>query len=121
MSQISVEGMEFFAYHGCFQEEQIIGTRFMVDIHLEAETQQAEQTDDLKKTVNYQAAYQAVKEEMAVKSKLLEHVARRIVDRLFREFPNVSEISVKVSKMNPPVGGKVGSVSLSFTEKRDQK
>ena len=118
MSRISIEGMEFFAYHGCFQEEQIIGTRFLVDIHLETDAHGAEHSDDLSKTVNYQAVYMAVKAEMAIKSKLLEHVARRIVDRLFVDFPTISEISVKVSKMNPPVGGKVENVSVSFSEKR---
>jgi dihydroneopterin aldolase len=118
MAKISVEGMEFFAYHGCFQEEQIIGTRFLLDVHLETDTREAEQTDDLKKTVNYQSVFLVVKEEMAIKAKLLEHVSRRIIDRLFMEFPAIQSISVRLSKMNPPVGGKVTSVSFSLSEKR---
>lgn len=120
MATISIEGMEFFAYHGCFREEQIIGTRFMVDIHLETDTRQAEYTDDLKQTVNYQSVYLMTREEMAEKSKLLEHVARRIVDRLFRDFTTVERVSINIAKMNPPVGGKVGSVSISFSETREE-
>jgi dihydroneopterin aldolase len=120
MPEISVEGMEFFAYNGCFKEEQIIGTRFLVDIYMETQTREAEYSDDLSKTVNYQSVFLVVKEEMAIKSKLLEHVSRRIVDRLFIEFPAIDSVSIKLSKMNPPVGGKVERVSFSLRENRSQ-
>ena len=80
MSTISIEQMEFYAYHGCFKEEQIIGTRFLVDLYLETDTKKAEKTDELADTVNYQEVYLLVKKEMDIKSKLLEHVGRRILD-----------------------------------------
>ena len=67
MGLIQIEGMEFFAYHGCFKEERVIGTRFQVDISLESDTSQAEETDDLKKTLNYQDIYKLIKAEMEVK------------------------------------------------------
>jgi 7,8-dihydroneopterin aldolase/epimerase/oxygenase len=114
MGQISLESMEFFAYHGHFKEEQIIGTRFIVDLIMEAETKEAEITDNLVKTVNYQEVYNLVAKEMAVKSHLLEHVARRILDSLAREFPQISACRVKIAKMNPPVGGKVEKVSVEL-------
>ena len=106
--------MEFYAYHGCFREEQIIGTRFTVDLFLEADTAEAETTDNLLKTVNYQAIYGLVAEEMSVKSKLLEHVARRILDNLALKFPQITSARIKISKMNPPVGGKVEKVSIQL-------
>jgi 7,8-dihydroneopterin aldolase/epimerase/oxygenase len=115
MAQIALENMEFFAYHGCFSEEQIIGTRFIVDLWIEADTTEAEQTDKLSKTINYQEVFLLVKEEMAEKSKLLEHVGRRILDALKDEFPEIISAKIKVSKMNPPLGGKIGSVSLTLT------
>jgi dihydroneopterin aldolase len=114
MGTISIEGMEFFAYHGCFEEEQIIGTRFTVDLFMETNTMEAEKSDDLSKTVNYQAVYGLVTEEMAVKSKLLENVARRILDRLVAEFPQITACRIKISKMNPPVGGKAERVSFEL-------
>jgi dihydroneopterin aldolase len=114
MGQISIEGMEFFAHHGCFSEEQIIGNRFIVDIILETDTGEAEKTDDLSKTVNYQAVYGLVKEEMAKRSKLLEHIGRRILARIGKEFPQITACRVKVSKLNPPVGGKVERVSVEL-------
>jgi len=114
MGTISIEGMEFFSYHGCFKEEQIIGTRFTVDVYMETDTSEAETTDNLARTVNYQAVYGLVAEEMSVKSKLLENVARRILDRLKLEFPGVTASRIKISKMNPPVGGKVEKVSVEL-------
>lgn len=114
MGQISLEGMEFFAYHGHFKEEQIIGTRFTVDLLMETDTQEAEITDNLAKTVNYQAIYNLVANEMAVKSHLMENVARRVLDRIAREYPQIRSCSIKISKMNPPVGGKVEKVSVEL-------
>lgn len=114
MAIISIEGMEFFAYHGCFEEEQIIGTKFLVDLFLEVNTETAEQSDHLSDTVNYQAVYQLVKAEMVIKSKLLEHLARRILDKLKAEFPGVEDATIKVRKLNPPLGGKIDFVSVEL-------
>ena len=114
MSTISLENMEFYAYHGCFAEEQIIGTRFLVDLFLETDTAEAEKSDDLSKTVNYQAVYLLVKQEMEQKSKLLEHLARRILDKIASTYPEVSSARIKVSKMNPPLGGKLERVSVEL-------
>ena len=115
MGLISLEGMEFFAYHGCFNEEQIIGTKFIADLFLETETAAAERSDALSETVDYQAVYGLVAEEMKVNSKLLEHLARRIIDRIVKEYPQVKGCRIKISKMNPPVGGKMEKVSIDLT------
>jgi len=116
MATISIEGMEFFAYHGCFKEEQVIGTKFRVDIFLEADTSVAEYSDNLDDTVNYLAVYLAVKEEMTIKSKLLEHVARRIIRRIKNDFPTVTKTRIKMRKINPPLGGKIDFVAVEMEE-----
>ena len=115
MSVISIEGMEFFAYHGCFKEEQIIGTKFIVDLYIETDTSEAEKTDDLSKTINYQSAYLIVKNEMKQKSKLLEHVGNRILSALKKEFNQIEKATIKISKMNPPLGGKIKNVGLTLS------
>ena len=115
MSVISLEGMEFFAYHGCFKEEQVIGTKFSIDLFLETDTTQAEKTDNLQDTVNYQLVYQLVKKEMETTSRLLEYVGRRILDRIKREFPEVAHARIKIRKLNPPLGGKMDFVSLELS------
>lgn len=119
MPTISIEGMEFYAYHGCFSEEQIIGTRFLVDLYIETDTSGAESSDDLKKTLNYQEVYSLVKEEMGQRSNLIEHVARRILDRLMEKHTKIRSAQVKVSKMNPPVGGKIDRVSICLKASKE--
>lgn len=114
MSVISVEGMEFFAYHGCIEEEAIIGTKFVVDIFLETDTAKAEESDKLEHTVNYQAVYLLVREEMQKRSNLLEHVGQRILKSLLKNYPQVDKARLKIAKKNPPLGGKVNQVSLTM-------
>jgi 7,8-dihydroneopterin aldolase/epimerase/oxygenase len=114
MALILLENMEFFAYHGCFAEEQIIGNRFIVNLTLETDTSQAEISDNLHHTVNYQAVYGIVKKEMAGKSKLLEHVASRICKEVKKAFPQITHLIVKISKTNPPLGGKLENVSVQL-------
>jgi 7,8-dihydroneopterin aldolase/epimerase/oxygenase len=114
MSTISIEGMEFFAYHGCFPEEKIIGTRFILDLFLETNTDEAEKSDNLNNTVNYLEVYKIVKKQMEIKSNLLEHVGRRIIDEVKNFFPQVISVEIKVRKMNPPLGGKMDFVSVTM-------
>lgn len=115
MSLISLENLEFFAYHGHFHEEQVIGTRFLVTFQFEADTEEAEIADDLHNTINYQSVYQLIKKEMEIKSKLIENVALRILTTVCDAYPEISWAKVKVSKMNPPVGGKMDNVSITIT------
>jgi dihydroneopterin aldolase len=114
MALILLENMEFFAYHGCFAEEQIIGNRFIVNLSFETDTSAAEVSDHLHDTVNYQAVYGIVKKEMEIKSKLLEHVASRIGKAVKKAYPQISRLVVKVSKTNPPLGGKLENVSVQL-------
>jgi 7,8-dihydroneopterin aldolase/epimerase/oxygenase len=110
MGKIQLEGMEFFAFHGCFREEQIIGTSFIVDLTVETDTAAAEVSDHLHDTADYAGIYQCVKREMEQKSYLLEHVGRRIIDAVRAGFPSISAIDLKIAKINPPIGGKVRQV-----------
>lgn len=111
---IEIEGMEFYAYHGHFAEEQVVGNRFMVDLTLLTDCTKVAQSDDLNDALNYQSAYLAVKEEMQITSRLLEHVAARIVERLYLTFPTLEKAKVKISKLNPPMGGQIDRVSVTI-------
>ncbi len=112
MGLIQIENMEFYAFHGHYKEEQIVGNKFLVDLTLETDMSVASKSDNLKDAVNYQKAYQIVKAEMEKKSYLLENIAGRILDALYSEMTGIKKATVKVSKMNPPVGGRIGSVSV---------
>ncbi len=115
MGVILLENMEFYAYHGHYKEEQIVGSKFLVNLDIETDMARPAQSDDLKDAVNYQKAYKLVKEEMSKKSHLLEHIAKRILDVLFKEMKGIEKITVRVAKMNPPVGGKIDSVSVTMS------
>ncbi|MDO7876588.1 dihydroneopterin aldolase [Hymenobacter sp. ASUV-10] len=105
MDQVALEGMEFFAFHGYYDEEQKLGNKYGVDLYVKADLQEAGQSDALPKTVNYVVLYRLVAEEMAIPARLLEHVANRILNRIMAEMPHVSKVKISVSKFQPPLGG----------------
>lgn len=118
MAFIDIKNMEFYAFHGCFSEERNIGTHFRVSLHMQVDTEIAQKSDSIDDTVNYLSVYQTVKRQMMVPSRLLENVADRIATSVLSEFPSVEFVSVKVSKLNPPLGGKMESVSLTIEKFR---
>lgn len=107
--------MLFFAHHGCFEAERVVGTRFCVNLSFDVDTAKAEHSDDITDTVSYLDVYQIVKTEMQIPSNLLEHVARRIANAVSREFPKISNIVVEIQKLNPPLGGEIGSACVKIT------
>ena len=115
MATISINDMRFYAHHGCFAQERAIGTYFRVDLVFETDTRRAEGSDNIADTVSYLDVYQVVKREMAIPSNLLEHVARRIGEGVKAEFPALTAVRVKVSKLNPPLGGQMESVSVELS------
>jgi len=112
MGLIQIENMEFYSFHGHFKEEQIVGNKFIVDLTIETDMKVPRETDNLKDALDYQKVYRLVKAQMEFKSHLLEHIAGRILDALYAEVEGITRATVKVSKMNPPMGGKIGSVSI---------
>ena len=118
MSTIRLKNIKIYAFHGCMLEEGQIGSDYLVNISIKANLEKAAVTDNLKDTVVYVLLHKIVKEEMAIRSKLLEHVAQRIVDSVFAQIDLVDAIKVKVSKVNPPIGGDVEDVSVSISKKR---
>lgn len=114
MGIIEIEGMKFYAFHGHFESEQIVGNEFSVDLKLETDCNKAAISDNLLDALNYQTAYEIVKQEMVQTSKLLENVAKRILDTLYIEFKSIKKASVKISKMNPSMGGEIEKVSVTL-------
>lgn len=116
--KITLEGLEFFAHHGYYREEQKIGNKFAVDITIITDLSEAAAHDELKETINYETLYKLIRHEMGEPTKLLEHLGKRIIDTVFSNFSNVNEIEVSVSKYNPPVGGICHKATVTLMEKR---
>jgi 7,8-dihydroneopterin aldolase/epimerase/oxygenase len=105
MGTITLEGLEFFAYHGFYDEEQKIGNKYAVDIVVTVDFSEAAQQDKLSATVNYEELYQITAGVMRRPARLLEHVAHGIIVDIRKIYPTVDSVEVSVSKFNPPVGG----------------
>lgn len=118
MGIIRVEDIRCYAYHGCMDEEGLIGTDFSVHVEVETDLSLSAKTDNLEDTVDYVTISLIVQEEMAIRSKLIEHVAQRILDRLLLEFPIVKESKVVVVKHKAPIQGDVQRVSVEMKAKR---
>jgi 7,8-dihydroneopterin aldolase/epimerase/oxygenase len=118
MSKIILENMEFHAFHGCLEHEQTLGNTFVVSVVMEIDTTHPGKTDLLEHTLNYQLVYDVINGQMEIPSKLIEHVGQRILDSLFVGFPQIHELEVKLSKLNPPLGGKVDRVSIVLNKRR---
>ncbi|WP_290701425.1 dihydroneopterin aldolase [Lacinutrix sp.] len=118
MGIIKVENIRVFANHGCLKEETAIGSDYRVDLKVKADLEKSATSDALSDTVDYVLLNKIVVEEMAIPSALLEHVAKRILRRVFTEGKLVTVATVAVSKINPPIGGDVEMVTIELTEKR---
>ncbi|KOY51329.1 dihydroneopterin aldolase [Polaribacter dokdonensis] len=118
MGIIKVNNIKLYAFHGCLDEEAKIGSWYRVDVEVKANLKKSAKTDELSDTVDYVHLNHIVKEEMLIRSKLLEEVAQRILDRFFKEIRMLKKATVAVSKINPPIGGNVEEVVIILSKKR---
>jgi len=114
LGKIRLKNVRIHSNHGCLKEEMLIGSDYRVDLEISADLSQPANSDQLSETVDYVHLNNIIKEEMTVRSNLLEHVAKRIIDRIFKEIKEVTEVEVEVAKINPPIGGDVESVSVKL-------
>ena len=103
-SCIFLNGLRFHAFHGVMPQERLTGNDYRVDLKIDFPLEKAVGSDDVNDTLNYATVYTAVKEEIDVPTQLIERVAYRIADRLFRTFKTINEVEIKVEKCNPPMG-----------------
>jgi dihydroneopterin aldolase len=113
---IEVNSIKIYAFHGCLPEEGKIGGHYSVDVMLNTNFEIAAQTDDLNKTIDYVIVNQIVCEEMAIRSKLIEHVGQRIINRLKKEISAIELVRLKLTKISPPINGDVDNVAIIIEE-----
>lgn len=118
MGKIKLKNIKVFSYHGCLDEEGKIGSDYRINLIVNGDLSHSAKTDKLADTIDYVHLNKIVKEEMAIRSKLLETVAERILDRVLKELQLVQKVKVDVSKINPPIGGDVGMVTVSRSKSR---
>ncbi|MBK5192107.1 MAG: dihydroneopterin aldolase [Flavobacteriaceae bacterium] len=118
MGTIKLKNIKVFSYHGCLAEEGRIGSDYRIDLTVKGDLSHSAITDELRDTIDYVHLNKIVKEEMTIRTKLLETVAERILDRVLKELKLVQKVKVAVSKINPPIGGDVGMVTVSRSKSR---
>ncbi|MCW8981235.1 MULTISPECIES: dihydroneopterin aldolase [Altibacter] len=118
MSTIRLKNIKIYAFHGCLVEEEKIGSDYLVNLEVKANLVKAATTDHLSDTVDYVHLQKIIKEEMSIRSKLLEHVGQRIINAIFSQLPLVAGVKVTVAKVNPPIGGDVEEVSVTMKSER---
>ncbi len=106
--RLSVCDIECYSFHGCMEEEGKIGQRFSVDVIIDFDFSDSVSSDDLSDTADYVELHNRVRKEMAIRSKLIEHAAGRILNSMKEYMPNARAIKVMVTKFNPPVNGRIG-------------
>ena len=112
MGLITVEGIRVFAYHGHLPEEAVLGGHFIINVWVESDTVEVEKTDDLKHTVDYVKIITIVKEQMAIRSNMIEHSAKRIVDAILT-LHKVQKVTVEVEKVLPPIDATFDKISVT--------
>lgn len=110
--RIELSAMEFRAFHGCYDLEQRVGNRFRVDLVIHTELGEVAEKDDVSLAVNYLTVYEVVREVMTHTQRTIERVAKNIIDELKAKFPAIERVECRVSKLAPPLGGKLHSVSV---------
>lgn len=116
MHKIEVNGIKVYAYHGCLAEEERIGGNYIVDLCIGADLTKAFASDKLHDTIDYVHLNKIVEEEMAIRSKLIELVAYRILKRVQESNAKIEYASVKVRKLTPPINGDVEEVAVFIEE-----
>ena len=118
MSTIRLKNIKIYAFHGCLLEEGQIGSDYLVNLSVRGNLNKAITSDELKDTIDHVVLQKIVVEEMEIRSKLLEHVGQRIINKVLLKAPLVNYVKVTVSKVNPPIGGDVAEVSVTLSAKR---
>ena len=111
---ITLQDIELRAYHGCYDLEQKVGNRFLVDLNITTELGCVADEDAVEKAVNYLTVYEIVREVMRKTCRTIEAVAQNIITAVKKHYPQIVEVECKVTKLAPPLGGKVGRVSVTL-------
>ncbi|NMM49382.1 dihydroneopterin aldolase [Marinigracilibium pacificum] len=120
MGLITLEGIEFFAYHGYYDEERRIGNKYAVDITVEVNFSDAAEHDKLAETLDYEDLYKIIRDEINIPSKLLEHICKRVIDSVFTRFSKSKSVEVSISKFNPPIGGVCQRAKVTMKRERNE-
>ncbi len=112
MLHIALEGVKFYAYHGFYKEEQVIGNHFVLDIKVSIP--EPEHPSQLSESVNYEGLYAIAEKVMQTPQALLEQVVHDITAAIKQQYPGVQASAVALRKQSPPFGGDVAFSAVTL-------
>lgn len=115
---IKLEQVRLHGYHGVFEQERTVGAEFEIDIEAEISCKSCCSSDLIANTISYADIYETAKAEFDKPSDLLEHLVKRMSDAMLERWPSICSLTVKVTKLSPPIPGFCGRASVSLTSKR---
>ena len=119
-SYVHIDGIRLHARHGVLPQEQLTGNDYIINVRASYDISRAMQTDDVADTLNYAEVYNIIKEEMSIPSKLIEHVAGRIADRLMDSYSQINSVMLRITKCNPPMGADCNGAGVEILVKRTE-
>ena len=117
MGLIKVEGIKLYAYHGHLPEEAILGGHFLINVYVNTDTSLVEKSDELEDTVDYVKIIDVVKEQMLIRSNMIEHPAARIADNILL-LKHVIDVKVEVEKLNVPINANFSKISATIQREK---
>lgn len=119
-SYVHINGIRLHARHGVLPQEQLTGNDYIINVRVGYDISRAMQTDDVADTLNYAEVYNIIKEEMSTPSKLIEHVAGRIANRLMDSYSQISSVMLRITKCNPPMEADCDGAGVEILVKRTE-
>jgi len=119
--KVLLKGMIFYAYHGVMEAEKELGQRFIVDLEISLDLWPAGDNDDLALTVNYAQVYDLIQKViLGDKYDLIETVAQRITQEVFKQEPRIEQIKVLVKKPEVPIAGILDYAAVELVREREK-
>jgi dihydroneopterin aldolase len=119
MDKMIMRHMEFYGYHGVYPEENKLGQKFCVDLELSLDLSAAGKSDRLEDTINYAEVYGLVKSIVEGKPfQLIEALAEHVASRVLQTYTRVNDLTIRVTKPNPPLPIGFDGVAVELTRKR---
>lgn len=118
MDKIILKGMEFHSKIGCYTEERVVGTKIIVDLTISVDCSIPALSDKIEEALNYVDIYNEIRQELKKECNLIENAAERVLDRILKKFVYISKLKIRLSKINPSIGGKIEKVSIEMKKKK---
>jgi 7,8-dihydroneopterin aldolase/epimerase/oxygenase len=119
MIQIHLDQLQFYAYHGLYQEERILGNDYLVDITLDHQPENF-MIQSIDETVDYSKIYQMIAQRMKIPTELLETIATEFCVEVMKKYLSVQAIQISIKKLHPPIPQFIGNVGVSVHIKRSE-